>query len=102
MALVGAALVGLVLLSARTETVLEASRATTFSEGTTDRAARVQQLSDGAARDDRAQVDTSAETRFIGSIAVDETLDAPLGMSRPLGDVKHLDCAGRDEDPECQ
>ena len=102
MALVGAALVGLVLLSARTETVLEASRATTFSEGTTGRAARVQQLSDGAARDDRAQVDTSAETRFIGSIPVDETLDAPLGMSRPLGDVKHLDCAGRDEDPECQ
>ena len=45
MALVGAALVGLVLLSTRTETVLEASRATTFSEGTTDRAARVQQLS---------------------------------------------------------
>ena len=130
-ALAGVALVGMVLLSARMPTVLEAptgSQLTTtfsgetvavpatyvdFAKGTTfspqglfensaeDKDARLQQLSNGDAKDDREQVDKTAphETKYIGTIPVDETVDA---MERPLGDVKHLHCSGRDDDPECQ
>lgn len=126
-----AAVVGIVLLSARTDTVLEAlprgatahtysgdsvsvpetlvnyAKGTTFSpqglfeNSSMDKAARVQALSDGGAKDDREQTDLDAphETKFIGTIPVDETVD---GMARPLGDVNHLDCSGRDDDPECQ
>ena len=131
--LAAAALAGMVLLSARTGTVLEGAggrgmklartfsgdsvavpstyvdydRGTTFSpqapfeNSAMDKSLRTQQLSDGGATDEREQVDTDAphETKYIGAIPVDETVD---GMARPLGDVKHLDCYGRDEDPECQ
>jgi len=72
-----------------------------FENDVMDKAARIEQLSNGDSVDDREQVDLAAphETKYIGTIAVDETLD---GMARPLGDVKHLDCYGRDDDPECQ
>lgn len=88
-------------------TYVDYDRGTTFSpqapfeNSAMDKSLRTQQLSDGGATDEREQVDTDAphETKYIGAIPVDETVD---GMARPLGDVKHLDCYGRDEDPECQ
>jgi len=89
------------------KTVVNYEAGTTFSpqglfeNSVMDRAARIQQLSNGDAHDDREQVDLDAphETKYIGTIAVDETVD---GMARPMGDVKHLDCYGRDDDPDCQ
>ena len=126
-ALAGVAMAGMVLLSVRMPTVLETQLTRTFSgdtvavpatyvdfdKGTTfspqglfensaeDKDARLQQLSNGDAKDDREQVDTSAphETKYIGTIPVDETVDM---MDRPLGDVNHLHCSGRDDDPDCQ
>lgn len=88
-------------------TYVDYERGTTFSpqapfeNSAMDKSVRTQQLSNGDSLDDRDQVDTTAphETKYIGAIPVDETVD---GMARPLGDVKHLDCYGRDEDPECQ
>ena len=88
-------------------TYVDYSKGTTFSpqspfeNSAMDKSARIQQLSNGDAVDDRVQVDKHAphETKHIGTIPVDETVD---GMARPLGDVKHLDCYGRDDDPECQ
>jgi len=88
-------------------TYLNYEKGTTFSpqapfeNSAMDKSVRTQQLSDGGAVDEREQVDTTAphETKHIGAVSADETVD---GMARPLGDVKHLDCYGRDEDPECQ
>jgi hypothetical protein len=131
--LVVGALVGLVVLSVHVPTELESpnmqlatmyngdsvavpstsvdySRGTNFSpqspfeNSAMDKSARVQQLSDGGAHDDREQVnyDEAHETKYLGGIPVDETLDAPLGLARPRGYVGHLDCSGRDDDPECQ
>ena len=59
--------------------------------------AKVQKLSNGDAKDDREQA--VPVVKYIGGVPGDEVVDA---FERPVGDVKHLNCNGRDVDPECQ